>query len=1076
MSLPLARRHSLSAALVTCLGLTLAAPLPAQQQPATQPPATQPTTAPAPTEVQYQPPRTPDEIASRINRVESRLAELDAQTLPTTAPGDEIANRRFAALQGLRADWQTYRDRLQEILNLHRELETLTSEDQLNRIAELVRQLQQEAQAITHTQPPLEVTEPELATAQSVLSELDARIKQLEEEQARRAAQLSERLAQRRTELETALGRLRETRTTLQQQLDAGVTTAPAERATLEAEYQRLEPQIALLELNLDSLSLLRRKLELTARQDDQLLAALRSKRAAQQQYVNRLSAARSRTRVDILELRRQAATQPTEIARIDLQLFVERALIAYFARLQQDPATPRLVVSRLAERLEERIRTSKTFWNGVLDSLEYRSGDEAQSLHTQIRREIATFTRRLDRLGRDYADRLEDLRALQTARERILQRFNELADAATQAVGLDPARQTRLDSHITELRAQLTEDTQTAIAHLETRTAKFEEVLQSGREHTQFLRNTKRRVHWRRMRTADAGILGADWRAARRESKLLFGAPPISTQAAPPIDQLDQLLAGTPDDAGVALRTRWREASEAFHRVSRTTWLVSAAGVVAALILGILLTRIARRKGKPLAAEIERQATQPAEEDENAVTGISARIDLLAWNMVGDLAILVLISTVLAGFLQWSLEEQRVRLTLLAPLGMVVLTMVLLRLEHHLFEADSPPHRVLPCSDAVAKHYRWWLTTGLLVSLVLLIAPLTLYIADIAPALQAVTIEVYKTIILVLLILFLLPKQLVLDLMASVPSPLWIALAGLVVYPLIFLLALGMLILQVVGYGALVTFVGGGSLLTAAVLIVAAAASEYLVDLMHRYHRHGAMLPEAAAEHGADGHSDPGRARYVLLLLAGIVRLLAVVAVLFSIVQIWNIPLGDEWIDWRLIGFGLLVFVIAFVLDRVIFAGLLALQHGGRLPESMVNLIRRWVRIALTALVVLSIVALAGWKIDSLWTFLTTLLAMIAIGFVAVWSILSNILATLVILIWRPFNVGEHIEVQPEGTAGQVIDISFMYTILKTESGGRISIPNNLFAQRFIKRTPMRGVVTRTLAEQLEAEKPLAE
>ena len=102
--------------------------------------------------------------------------------------------------------------------------------------------------------------------------------------------------------------------------------------------------------------------------------------------------------------------------------------------------------------------------------------------------------------------------------------------------------------------------------------------------------------------------------------------------------------------------------------------------------------------------------------------------------------------------------------------------------------------------------------------------------------------------------------------------------------------------------------------------------------------------------------------------------------------------------------------------------------------------------------------------------------LAMVAIGFVAVWSILSNILATVVILIWRPFNVGERVEIMPEGLEGQVVDLNFMYTILRSDKGTLVSVPNNLFAQRFIRRSVVRGQPERTLAEQLAADKPLEE
>ncbi len=61
-----------------------------------------------------------------------------------------------------------------------------------------------------------------------------------------------------------------------------------------------------------------------------------------------------------------------------------------------------------------------------------------------------------------------------------------------------------------------------------------------------------------------------------------------------------------------------------------------------------------------------------------------------------------------------------------------------------------------------------------------------------------------------------------------------------------------------------------------------------------------------------------------------------------------------------------------------------------------------------------------------------------------------------------------------PENIEGQVIDINFVYTILKSEDGKKMAIPNNLFAQKFIRRSSFRGAPKRTLAEQLASDKPL--
>jgi small-conductance mechanosensitive channel len=119
---------------------------------------------------------------------------------------------------------------------------------------------------------------------------------------------------------------------------------------------------------------------------------------------------------------------------------------------------------------------------------------------------------------------------------------------------------------------------------------------------------------------------------------------------------------------------------------------------------------------------------------------------------------------------------------------------------------------------------------------------------------------------------------------------------------------------------------------------------------------------------------------------------------------------------------------------------------------------ILRWTVGVITALLVLQ---LLGVPIGSVWTVVSALLAMVAIGFVAVWSILSNISSSLLIHVLDPFEKGDEIEIiEPtggNGLAGKVVDIRVMYTVLNTtdENGQRyvVHVPNNTFFQKTVKK-----------------------
>lgn len=124
---------------------------------------------------------------------------------------------------------------------------------------------------------------------------------------------------------------------------------------------------------------------------------------------------------------------------------------------------------------------------------------------------------------------------------------------------------------------------------------------------------------------------------------------------------------------------------------------------------------------------------------------------------------------------------------------------------------------------------------------------------------------------------------------------------------------------------------------------------------------------------------------------------------------------------------------------------------------------IARWL-ITLVAMVL--ILSVLGFRIGGVWAVLSTVLAMVAIGFVAVWSVLSNTLCTLLILIFRPFAIGDEIEFAGDPVKGRVVDLNFIFTTLEGEDGMMIQIPNNLFFQKVLKRR--HGMHTVSLAEQL--------
>lgn len=116
-------------------------------------------------------------------------------------------------------------------------------------------------------------------------------------------------------------------------------------------------------------------------------------------------------------------------------------------------------------------------------------------------------------------------------------------------------------------------------------------------------------------------------------------------------------------------------------------------------------------------------------------------------------------------------------------------------------------------------------------------------------------------------------------------------------------------------------------------------------------------------------------------------------------------------------------------------------------LPKGVV----RWLVIA--GIFFAALLAL-GVDLQGVWSSLGAVLSLIAIGFVAMWSILSHMLASVLIVVFRPFEVGDRVElVGDDPVIGEVTDLNPVYTTLRADDGGVFQIPNNQFFQKVLKR-----------------------
>lgn len=164
-----------------------------------------------------------------------------------------------------------------------------------------------------------------------------------------------------------------------------------------------------------------------------------------------------------------------------------------------------------------------------------------------------------------------------------------------------------------------------------------------------------------------------------------------------------------------------------------------------------------------------------------------------------------------------------------------------------------------------------------------------------------------------------------------------------------------------------------------------------------------------------------------------------------------------------------LLIILVALFLNLIVGRAMRVIAGRTSLTDTEVQPARALLRWLVNLAAFGFILEVLGVNVSGLWGVLSTILAMVAIGFVAVWSVLSNTLCTVIILVSRPFSVGDEVEIPGDNVKGRVTDLNFIYTTLESEDGALVQVPNNIFFQKVIRRRV--GNTSVSLAEQLKAK-----
>lgn len=134
-------------------------------------------------------------------------------------------------------------------------------------------------------------------------------------------------------------------------------------------------------------------------------------------------------------------------------------------------------------------------------------------------------------------------------------------------------------------------------------------------------------------------------------------------------------------------------------------------------------------------------------------------------------------------------------------------------------------------------------------------------------------------------------------------------------------------------------------------------------------------------------------------------------------------------------------------IIDKTVATSFMQKTRGKIIKKAM-NLI---------LILLVSTFVLIIWGVDSseLAFFIGSVLTVIGIALFAQWSILSNITSGIILFFNHSVKLDDTINIMDKDyeIEGRVSDIGLFFVILKTKNDEKISIPNNVFVQKMIKK-----------------------
>lgn len=141
------------------------------------------------------------------------------------------------------------------------------------------------------------------------------------------------------------------------------------------------------------------------------------------------------------------------------------------------------------------------------------------------------------------------------------------------------------------------------------------------------------------------------------------------------------------------------------------------------------------------------------------------------------------------------------------------------------------------------------------------------------------------------------------------------------------------------------------------------------------------------------------------------------------------------------------------------------------KMPRLNTGRITNGFRLIILIIALILVLNLFNFPLTAIIATLGAICGVVAIGFIAIWSVLSNFSCTFFLVLFKPFAIGDELAIPDDNIHGRVVDITLMFTVIEDANGFLINVPNNQMFQKHFRRKPATNSIK--LSEQIRKSGP---